>query len=727
MKTAYPSTHTTCSIRLYSNIPFDNTYQHHTLISSLFTYYNAQVYSTTSQLKACERFIDRKNWSATGKPYYYPRYDMTGEFNFNFQNGLVGNVTLELSSAETNANYMRLTCGSDVYYYFITSIQQVNADTYSLSLELDVLMTYGDEFLSGMKDVPVFTERKHCHRYTNDGLYPHCADLKRGESVFAGVKPNIITSKTQLNLSNNDSINSIKWLYFCVDQQYAHTPSEPETEADREFWQIIRYSYSNSNFPLVMCCVPINVTSFTITDGDEVTKTLSNVQIRSIFDSLVSAGQIHGAKISSYPPYILGVGDTIVMDSSRNVTLTSNYVNSATTPTSYTYYDNEKSSLIFPYAYWRTGFIVAYEQRVDYNLGKVELNIKNDAKPTPTSNRYLDPKLLFNPFRKYVLTSSYSSGNEFFPEIIYSDGVYKSKDFKFSTTYTSYIGDYTIFSYQQSLTDANSKVFYNNYKENNIGLSATVNYTMPVGTNALDVFNATQSQTFYTSKVASGVTSGLSILGGVGSIALGVTTMGASSGASALGSYGLIAGGITAIAGGLGSMATTIKSTNAKIEDLKNTPDAINVQGGSYVGDFSRNVDLPFIVVYDVASALKEQADDYFYNYGYEVARECFFNTELKYNNDTSYIVDNNLFGRDIFNYIKLNEDITNKIDADIPHVVKQKISQIFNKGITLWSWFGVSELWGATSSEPTSQYYLNNWFMKCKLDNTEIDFVFLP
>ena len=63
-------------------------------------------------------------------------------------------------------------------------------------------MTYQDEFLEGMQGVPVFTQRKHCHRYTDDGIYPHCADLLSNEETFAGVKTNHIKKLKKLQFEN---------------------------------------------------------------------------------------------------------------------------------------------------------------------------------------------------------------------------------------------------------------------------------------------------------------------------------------------------------------------------------------------------------------------------------------------------------------------------------------------------------------------------------------------
>ena len=719
MKTAYPQIKGTCSIRLYSNIPFDNTYEHHSLISEVFKYNGTQLYSgTSSNGLAKERFINRLKAGTTER--YYPRYDLVGDFNFNFSNGLIASVTLELTPAQTNANYLRLTCGDDIYYYFITGISQNNFDTYTLSLELDVLMTYQDEFLEGMKDVPVFTNRKHCHRYTNDGLYPKCADFKHGESAYMGIKPSIIRKKEQLNInmSGATGINNIKWLYVCVDGDFTWEGNNPPSQQDYEEWDNVRYRYKEVRFPLMMLCVPVNVTELVITNNDDIERTIDGETMQMFLNSLVSSGKIHGAKVSPYPPFILKSGETAVYSQSGVLTITTDNLTRSDTPFfNDVRWENEKSRLHFRVG--RGYIILSREVDKDFPLTNSQLDIANVSEPTILKNRYDEPKLLFSPFKKYVLGSTYSSGNEFYPELIYSDGVYTSNVFKFKSIYNYYIGDYSIFTYQESLEDDNGNKFYEHYKANNIGLSASINYIVPSGTNALAVFNATQSQSYYQSKIASGITSGLSVAGGVASIVLGAGMTASSGGGLTPMGLGLVSSGVTAIAGGTAGLVNNIKSYNAKIEDLKNTPDAINVQGGSFVGDYSRNNTLPFIVVYDVADATKKQANDYFYNYGYEVARDCYFNDELEYDNDVSNVTDDNLFGRTIFNYIKLNEDITNKINADIPHIVKQKLSSLFNNGITLWSFIRFGSLWTSTEYE-TGTYNVDKWFMKHNLDNTE-------
>lgn len=726
MKTAFPNALSITSVRLYSNIPFDNTYQHHSLISSLFKYNNTKLYSGVDLGLLCERFINRKDYTQTGSPYYYPRYDFLTNFNFDYNNGLNATLRLELTSEQTNANYLRLQVGNSApytyYYYFITGIKQSNADTYTLTLELDVLMTYQDEFLNGMKDVPVFTERKHSHRYTSDGLRPYCCDLKTGEQAFAGVKPSLVKKhyQTSFNNSNMKKLEGIMWLYMCCDLG-SHVSDYPEN---------LLYSCLGKTYPLIMLAVPININSLKyVGSGDAVLGTYSADDLNVIVNLMVGSGYVHGAKVSPYPPFKSANSITY---SGGDLTIKGTHTDISATIKKFKLGNNtfiissHSTPAITTTMLMMRGCIAIIDQKdINYTYDDINLELNNLASPSVTYNRYLDPKLLFSPFRKYVLNAQYcTNGYEIYPELLYSQNATSSGDLLTLITYTtSYIGDNNIIT----LPYFGSTDIYNYCEYEKIGLSSAMNYTFPVGTNALDVFNATQRESFYTSKVATGITSGLSILAGGGSLALGIAGLAGApftSGMSAVASVGLIAGGAGALVGGVAGEITNAVSISAKMEDLKNTPDSINISGSNFIFDDAvagSSYGLPYVDVYDVGNAIKETADDFFYNYGYQVSRECYFNQEIKIDNTTNNYVDNNIFGRSIFNYVKINEDITTKINANIPYIVKQKLSSIFNNGITLWSFFGFGQMWAVTPpASPDSAYYLDKWFMKCTYDNTE-------
>ena len=742
-KTAYPSTITPVTITIYNNIPFDNSYKHHTIISDLFTKNSVKLYTRTGT--ACESFIDRKDYSKVSKPHVYPRWTFTDVFNFDFKNGILGSVTLELTAEQTNTNYMKVVSGSQTWYYFVTSITQSNADTYILSLELDVIMTYQDEFLTGVKDIPIFTKRKHCHRYSTSpsGALPHCADYKNGEDAFSGVKPSIIKEVDKFHYYDDDmkETEGIMWLYICVDYK------------EMSGWTIysalpIRdcmYACNNKVYPLCMLAIPLNVDNVIYRNNDHSTHQviINKTTIMGSIKNLLNNGSVHGAKISPYPPfnyagdngsvnysggdlYIEG-NTTLVIDAPLLKAYKMTIGNTKLIYGRYSEAPVDPSTI--PQVYLLTflsGFVMVSEQTgcnygYDVPVNLTDIGIKTTL-PSISSTRKEDPKLLFSPFRKYMINGQYSSeGFQFYPELFFSEKVYTYSNvdnmWLFQTITTAYIGDsnfYTSFDGSDDMTS--------NYKYEKLGLSSNVNYVFPCGENALEVFNATQQQSFYTSKVASGITSGITIAGGVASAGLGIAGAVGTLGMSTPMSVGLIASGATAVASGIAGLSSTIASSVAKVEDLKNTPNSINISGSNFLTDeciTANYTGLPYLVIMEVNSTIKKSADDFFYAYGYQVARQCLFNTELNYNNNVDNSVDNNLFGRTIFNYIQINEDITNKIVADIPYIVKKKLSNIFNEGITIWTFFNLQGIWNNT--EPTSSFYVEKWLFKNSLDNTEI------
>ena len=710
MKTAFPNLRNPVQITLYSNIPFDNTYSNHSIISRLFKDDGDNIYSASDDTYGLpkERFINRKDLYGSN---YYPQYIMSGEFNFNYVNGLVTSVTLELTPAQTNANYMKVKCGNDIYYFFINSINQINYETYVLSLELDVLMTYQDEFLAGIRYTPVSTKRKHCHRFNREG-YPHCADFKNNEESFAGVKPSIVKhNDSALGFEfkgNMKKLQGIDWLYFCY---------ETDTPNDVSFSNLF-----GTTLPFCMMCIPMTQLRFVPSGTGEASLELTP----SYISQLISDGKVHGCKISPYPPFNdpdIQVTQNGAWTEIRSVHLTGSHI--STTTQSWTYNtdfsyltltqrpDQSDSNKIYRHAWHisRQSFSTYEYEPINIIDNYHHYNLNS------YTNRILDPKLLFSPFRKYVLSAQYSEGSEIYPELLFADYVVDGDLVIFETSATSYIGDNNLITYIKPITDNNNNIAYDYYRELNIGLSSSLNYSIPAGTNALDVFNSTQAQSYYQSKIASGITSGLTIAGGVGTTIAGVALT-ATGGGAGIGA-GLIAGGLSATAGGIASAVNNAKSVNAKIEDLRNTPDSVNVVGSNYVSDKARvGVNMPYLIVYECSNSIKESANEFFYNYGYAVSRDCYFNTELTYLGDDA--LDNNLFGRDIFNYVQTNEDITNKINADIPLIVKQKISKVFQQGITLWTFFRNPTLWKTTSVTSTNNP--DRWFMQHELENAEFD-----
>lgn len=736
MKTAYPNTISPVTITLYRNIPFNNAYKDHSFIYNFYKrwkegtkYYTSPIFTTTPSQ---ENFLNRMKVISTPSPhsvYVYPRTTKTDVFNFDFSNGLIATITLELTAEETNSNYMKVVSGTGLtaqsWYYFITGIKQINADTYTLNLELDVIMTYGDEFMNGMQDIPVMTKRKHCKRFTDNGLMPYCADFKNGDSAFAGIKPNIISDFKQLTFSdtNMKNLEGVMWLYVCVDVA---------SSANKEGL----FTLKDKTYPFAMLCIPINVNSlvYRISSGGAVAdyKVFDRDNITQAIKDLISNGSVHGAKISPYPPFAsLDSGENIVVDSSGNLKITPTWHQSIAGD-DFRFFDIGDNTFgmcdvaslppLMPFKLLFNGFILISNQqdvKYDYDFITGNFGVGHETAYDITDTRHEDPKLLFSPFKKYTLSAQYSSeGCQFYPEILFSKYATSKSSayFGFYTIATSYIGDNNFYTGIQSLV---TTPFTSNYRYEKIGLACSVNYVFPCGENALDVFNSTQAQSFYQSKVASGITSGLSMAGGIASIVMGAGMTAGSSGTLSPIGTAMVATGAMAIASGTAGIADTIASSVAKVEDLKNTPDSINISGSNFITDdaIAPSNCLPYITVMECSPSIKKSADDYFYKYGYEVARQCYFNKYLNYNvGDTNDYVDTNMFTRTIFNYIQTDEDISMKINSDIPLIVKQKLSNIFMNGITLWTFLGLQNI----AEESTAGYDVDDWLFKNTLENAE-------
>ena len=729
-KTAYPNTTTPVSITLYCNVPFDNAYKHHSMISSYFKKQSGATQPSIFPNGEQESFLNRKYNSN----YVYPRWTMSDTFNFDFKNGLMGSITLELTNAQTNANYLKVVSGSQKWFYFITSIMQSNLDTYTLTLELDVLMTYGDEFLQGMKDIPVFTKRKHCRRYK--GSYVYSQDYKTGDSAFNNVKPNLVkgvyslTPEYRSDTSGTDTTNpvlkDVLWAYVVCDI----VDDETTTPA-----QVGKYQYALNDCwnPFSVICFPINRTMRIFVTSSGGVERSYRIGGMNTFRQLISQEHFKSAKILPYPPFHKLSSNLVISYGGDNHEYI-DFWGLSTETTTETYKFNGTNGVM---AYMSSGagyllyfgdnlighanenslmanvLVIGAQKNISYDYKLMQPY--NLAKPTLSilSSKVDDPKLLLKPFCKYVLSSSGSDELEFYVEILVStmdiEGDY---NLKFTSITTAYAGDYSIFTY----INTGATTPFQNYKWGKVGLANTPNYTYPVGSEALEVFKNTQSQTYYQSKIASGITSDLTIAGvamaGIG-IAGAVGTMGMSTPVS----VGMIATGVGAVASGTAGMVDTIKSTNAKIEDLKNTPDSINISGASYGHDIAMNVNglLPYVIVYQCSPVIRESANNYFYSIGYEISRPCYFNQLVNQSSG-----DNDLFDRTIFNYIQIEDDITTKINADIPYLVKQKLSSIFNNGITLWTFFGFSSLNSGASESAT--YKLDKWLFKNTLENKEYE-----
>ena len=694
-----PTSTNPVTITLYRNYPFDNSYKETTLLSRKFKYGDVVVGADK------DGFLDLKD--STNTSYYFPRTTKTGTYNFAFGNGLVTSLILELTDEEINTNYIKVECSvtHEVYYYFVTSILQKNEMTYLLNLELDIFMTYGEDFLDMMNGIPVMTERKHCYRFSEYG-YPISAEFTKVDSNFSNVKANIFASSTKLALSvkdvNNVKLKSYNWCYVIVkadDSNYKYLYKENG----------ILHSY-------LVICFPMVTMKLYRMNGSTQTElvTYDPLEQMKFWGTFENTYKI---TILPYPPFNnLGTNTIIsqtnteldILIDSANISPVSQESGAYNVYFSPTTYARVVTGSTHPYIAIREGFggAMNYDNitlfnYTDYNSVPRITNGKNKGELT----------IALPPFTKYKIGSFADEGYYFNPQLKFGLAVYGSewKTYQVKTIVSTNPDNTSYFTY---VTCMGGEL------ENKIGLGTTYFYSMPTSVSAMQHFLNTASAEYNNSKL-------MSTISAFASIGLG----GASMSVAKSGSMGQIAGA-GAIASGIIKEVDNITSYYAKMEDLKNTPSNLTTGGSTFTLDYamslSSNMDmLPFISIFICDYATRETASDFFYNYGYEVNRYCNFNTSLSFYSSQPG-VNNSIFTRTLFNYVKLSENITNKLCSvngtanAIPYVVAKKFAEVFMNGITIWTFFGFTSIQNKINDVTNAKFEVFTYFHKSHRCNAE-------
>lgn len=683
-----PTSTNPVTITLYRNYPFDNTYSDTCLLSRKFTY-NGSVIGADSN-----SFLDLKN---SNNEFIFPRTSKTGTYNFAFGNGLVTSLILELNDDEINSNYLKVECSvsHEVYYYFITQILQKNETTYLINLELDVFMTYGDDFLEVLKDIPVMTERKHCIRATNAG-YPKCSDLVKQDSLFAGVKSNIFEYTKKLEFGVEDQQHN-----FLRKYNWCYVIRKIESDATKNW----AYSENGILHPYIVICFPmVTMKFYRLVNGVDTLIQTINPQENMKFWGINE--YVYKICILPYPPFNsldTQLGSNILLsqtDDELSIRIDENNIHSVgssaiTTEVILDIEDDVKvrvdkalPSQSFMAILNGFGYAIPYKRvRLMDNYSEID-----SSRPSIESgeNRF-EYRLYLPPFREYKLRTFADDGVTISPQLRFNKS-YKnigiSWDYYFPKTIVSTNPDNTTYFTSMGVQDLSD------YKSK-IGLGTSYYYSMPTSYTALQHFLNTASAEYNNSKLING-------LKGIIGMGLGGATLG----------YGIqnekasaTMGGIAGVASGAVTLIDNITSRYALMEDLKNTPSNLTTGGSTFTFDYAMSyycgLDmLPYIQIYKADDSILKSAGEYFYKFGYEVNRECYFNTELKTDETSATCV--NIFNRTLFNYVKLSEDIATKLIgyndsanaiSGIPLTIAKKFSDILMKGITIWNFFGFTTL----------------------------------
>lgn len=688
-----PTSTNPVTITLYRNYPFDNTYKETGLFNTDFKYNNASVGADKNS------FLEMKDNGS----YIFPRTTKTGTYNFAFGNGLVTSLILELNGDEINTNYIKVECSvsHDVYYYFVTGIIQKNEVTYLLNLELDIFMTYGDKFLTIMQDKPVMTERKHCYRVTTSdtgvvGGNPRCSDLVKPDSNFSGVKANINESVTALTTKildkNNVKLKNYNWCYVIIKVDTDNLSDILYKEND------VLHSYAVLCFPLVTLKFYMN------TGGANVL--LATYNPETLMKFWATSEYTYKITILPYPPFNnLGTNEIYAQsDSELSLLIATNNITTIATNKYRVDINSNTQFLLWETASANPTLVLTKGLGGAIEFDDVSLFSGVGGAPAINNNRDLNEiKLHLPPFKEYKINTLAGEPITFNPQLRLKQS--------YSTASWKTFSPKTILSSNPDNTSFFTTMNVQSYDiENKLGLCTTYYYSMPTSYTALQHFLNTASAEYNNSKLINGISAIASV--GLGGAMIGKGGMGALAGTGA-------------VVSGVVKSIDNITSYYAKMEDLKNTPATLTTGGSTFTLDYamakSSSISmLPYVSVFSVEQSILRCASDFFYYYGYEVNRDCYFNLTLG-GGHYSVATENSIFTRTLFNYVKLSEDITGKIcdvGSGVPYTIAKKFSDVFMNGITMWTFFGFPTLQNKTNA--SGIYNVFNYFHKNSRENAE-------
>ncbi len=651
------------------------------------------------------------------------KYGTYENVNFDYGNLLNTSITINITSDSGTlmlCNYLKATpeegepdfLGQQYpLYYFINNVEQLNKYTYRFDLELDVMTTYFErlEFYS-----KVTFNRRHCERFgyaSEDDVYftynRDCLlDNTRIESNILNGPSNIqysydfSSSYTTEQQTLIKTLYECKWLYIFLSN---NIPLETENDVGKWFYQwkngeLKQYPYiplKSTYVPLktsaissIKSSLPFMTLIFPVYTSISASGMSSSVLTRGIEDILGNSdltSYILSAKLSNRCPFTQSQiknnfqstkndrGFYLLNDDSRGV-----FKNVDCYPI-----------LLRGSRDYTMGFFYQYQD----TYHKITINPYNRSfKTLPTINDKrnidLEPQFYTSKYSKQGIKPYNKELMDLEPYLMYSTPKVKTLKvnlYEYDYTFLNYDVTTLIYPYQNCDMIQEGKSYINNSD----WCVVNDNYS-----NAM----ASQKNSLYMgllTNVASGYTnailgSQLSNNGVSESVQKYNNNFGYSSLKTTISSPNT--SGKTKILGNLiGASVNSImaiQNYNAQMQDLKNTPNSIKIQGMDILNElnyFSKG--FGNYISYTLDNTQKEVVYNYYYDYGYQVNKSYSLSSKVEYGT--------NIITRKLFNYIKIQDDeFTYKSYrlSKLPSIIKDKIEEVFNNGFKLWEYIDCEE-----------------------------------
>lgn len=644
---------------LKNRVPLDNKYENPILFKNVkngFT--NTDLLTSLTPLEFLSKYDSSVNDIST-----YIRV------NFRYGNTLNTRVVVNLSfltpdeaSSIYDCNYVIVRQEENaklpyILFYFINNMSfEKGATTIVLDLELDIFTTFNKWSLNTSE---VNTTRQHVDRFKNETSF-NCEEALLPDLIDGQFKANII--KTSTNYTSSE--NTFLMVYLSIN-----TPR----------YELSNLSYANDKYRLLKTGTEITSNIYNTFKDLVLPYAIGFVPLKS--DKVKLVGGVYNANLYLLNsnltkalidnPYVLSIQVVNFKEPFVKEILSDNTNYQVSILEENNPGQSSPYKEILPLVLISSQEISSLIQETTYKTEQEHLIFSfynfyiRDELPLLKDYR-LEPKLYTAPYAFCTI----------------SGACYK--DYEIEILGVNKYLDITEIFIPSPLTNGNyysiESGIYKNTRKNYLVMSPYLTSEIPVIDNKYKEFLATQKNSY-----AQGVT--MSYFNNLLGIGTGVTS--AFIGNREKSSIGVASGVMETIQSATKLIATPF-AVSSKIADLKGTPSKItssNYDIYSVVGITDTTIKLNFITMLDVEL---QKVFNYYYMFGYQVERKTkpYLTSDNLTINTSDYIKKPTLFNRKIFNYVQLNQDITNELVSPIglSQAIRNKFNSILNRGCRFWN-----------------------------------------
>ena len=674
-------------IKIIKNrVPLDSNYENPILFKNVKNGFNGNALLTS--LSPLE-FLSQYDNSVNNLESYI-------KINFRYGNTLTTRVVVNLSfltpseaSTIYDCNYCIVRQDENpklptMLFYFINGMSfEKGVSTITLDLEVDVFTTFNKWSLGTSE---VMTTRQHVDRFKNEATF-NCEEA---------LLPDIIDSQFNANIiSKNEKLRNNDYTYLMVYLSL-NTPRTalsnihcyaPQGEGDFDLvcsetdYNIITTNnstfYNGYNLPYIVGFLPLNsASSIKLVVDDWLNDQGSEkVKVNYYYDnSKFHYKDKYLSELLIDNPYVLAT---------QIVSFTKPFIESINFETSTTnevvILDNSGKRTFNVSKYYRIAPLLIFKKTDIKTIIKDASYIKDKNEifeyfygldislNTPLlKDKRLEPKLYASPFAYFVLNGASYKGMALEPL-----GVGNKLEIIETFVPTPLVNGnyYTI----------NSGI-YSNTKANYMTISPYLTSEIPSVQSSYKEFLATQKNSYAQGVTMSYFNNAIGTGSGIVSSAIGLST-----------GYPIgTASGIISTIQSVTNLIAKPFEVQSKMKDLKQTPSKItssNYDIYSVVGITDLSMRFNYITMLDTE---QNKVFDFFYRNGYQVERTTapqITSNDITINTNL-YAEYPALFNRRIFNYIKLDQDITNELKSPtgLSQAIRNKFNSILNRGCRLWN-----------------------------------------